>query len=194
MRSARRVLLGWLAFVVVTGGWLASVGPAAAQTGTESAAPGRTGGAKGQTTIATFEGQSIDLSTNWNGAKACIVLLRADVVECFRSLAGAEARVSAVTTLAAGYGYTCSSPLRLFEHNTYGGRQLMFFDRLYWQNLTDYGFNDQMTSYQIGACYSYLAEHVNGAGAFYPGPTSPWSVVPWPAAGWDNRVSSIYIA
>ena len=94
----------------------------------------------------------------------------------------------------AAAGWSCSSPLRLFEHSYYGGRQLLFFDRGYWQNLTDYGFNDQLSSYIIGACYTYLAEHTNGGGAFYPGSTSPWVGMSWLIAGWDNRVSSLYMA
>ena len=59
---------------------------------------------------------------------------------------------AAVMPQYAAAGYSCSSPLRLFEHSYYGGRQLLFFDRGYWQNLTDYGFNDQLSSYIVGAC------------------------------------------
>jgi hypothetical protein len=143
---------------------------------------------------ANFEGHRIDLSTNWEQAQACVVLRQAGLVECFRSLAKAQARGDAVTVQYAAAGYSCSSPLRLYEHSNYGGRQLMFFDRGYWQNLPDYGFNDQMSSYIVGACYSYLAEHTGGWGAYYPGPTSAWYGVSWLQAGWDNRVSSIYMA
>ena len=115
-------------------------------------------------------------------------------MECFRTLGQAEARAAAVMPQYAAAGYSCSSPLRLYEHSSYGGRQLLFFDRGYWQNLPDYGFNDQLSSYIIGGCYTYLAEHINGGGAFYPGPTWPWAGVPWMISGWDNRMSSIYMA
>ena len=143
---------------------------------------------------AGFEGRRIDLATNWEQAQACVVLRQAGLVECFRTLAQAQARADTITPQFAAAGYSCSYPLRIFEHSNYGGRQLLFFDRGYWQNLPDYGFNDQLSSYIVGACYTYLAEHVGGGGAFYPGPGWAWSGVPWLQAGWDNRVSSIYMA
>ena len=143
---------------------------------------------------AGFEGRRIDLATNWEQAQACIVLRQAGLVECFRTLAQAQARADTITPQYAAAGYSCSYPLRIFEHSNYGGRQLLFFDRGYWQNLPDYGFNDQLSSYIVGACYTYLAEHAGGGGAFYPGPRSAWSGVPWLQAGWDNRMSSIYMA
>ncbi len=202
MRLLRKEWVGWVALAIATAGWVASVGPASAQTARGGARPAehdpaaaRAAHSNGQPVTADFEGRRIDLSSTWQQARACIVMLQAKLVECFRSLADAEARVAKIPPQAAAYPYTCSSPLRLFEHNTYGGRQLLFFDRLFWQNLTDYGFNDQMTSFQVGACYSYLAEHTGGGGALYPpGPLPPWTAVAWPAAGWDNRVSSIYMA
>jgi hypothetical protein len=143
---------------------------------------------------AGFEGHRIDLATNWEQAQACVVLRRAGLVECFRTLAQAQARADTITPQYAAAGFSCSYPLRIFEHSNYGGRQLLFFDRGYWQNLSDYGFNDQLSSYIVGACYTYLAEHAGGGGAFYPGPRSAWSGVPWLQAGWDNRMSSIYMA
>ncbi|MEA2686445.1 MAG: hypothetical protein QOE93_1640, partial [Actinomycetota bacterium] len=90
--------------------------------------------------------------------------------------------------------FSCSTPLRLFENPAYGGRQLWFYSRGYWQNLPDYGFNDQESSFIVGACSTYQAEHVNGAGAWYPGANAPNSGVPFMASSWSDRVSSIYIA
>ena len=75
----------------------------------------------------------------------------------------------------------------------YGGRHLVFYDRGYWQNLTDYGFNDQMSSYIVGACSSHLAENTNGGGYWYPGNTNAGSAVSYVGAAWNDRVSSIYI-
>src|SRR5947209_7475635 len=39
-------------------------------------------------------------------------------------------------------GYLC-----LFQDANFGGRMLQFHDGGYWQNLTNYGFNDQMSSW-----------------------------------------------
>ena len=191
----RRGRWGWRTCAVATACLFASVAPAGAQS-TRGARPERPAVAATGTTpaAAAFEGHRIDLAKNWEQARACIVLRQAQIVECFRTLDQAEARAAAVMPQYAAAGYSCSSPLRLFEHSYYGGRQLLFFDRGYWQNLTDYGFNDQLSSYIVGACYTYLAEHINGVGAFYPGPRWAWSGVPWLTSGWDNRVSSLYMA
>lgn len=88
---------------------------------------------------------------------------------------------------------SCSSPLRLYEHGNYGGRQLQFYDRGYWQNLADYGFDNQLSSYITGACYAHLAENTNGGGYWYPGYTGPNHGEPFLSAGWNDRVSSIKI-
>ncbi len=202
MGSVRRGSFGWLALVAAGAGLLASVGasPASAQATrggswsppAERAPAERAPGVA--VTVAGFEGRRIDLSTNWEQARACLVLRQAGVVECFRSSADMEAAAGPITSEFAAAGYSCSSPLRLYEHSGYSGRQLMFFDRYYWQNLPDYGFNDQTSSYRIGACYSYLAEHSNGGGGYYPGPIAPWSNVAWMITSWNDRVSSIYLA
>jgi len=185
---------GWRSCAVATAFLVALIAPASAQT-TRGARPERPAVAAGSTPdAATFEGRRIDLAKNWEQAQACIVLRQAQIVECFRTLDQAEAQASAVMAQYAAAGYSCSSPLRLFEHSYYGGRQLLFFDRGYWQNLTDYGFNDQLSSYIVGACYTYQAEHINGVGAFYPGPGWAWSGVPYLISGWDNRMSSLYMA
>ncbi|MEA2900442.1 MAG: hypothetical protein QOH36_329 [Actinomycetota bacterium] len=191
----RRGSWGWRTCAVATACFLSFVAPAGAQT-TRDARPDRPTVPTPASTPAAagFEGHRIDLAKNWEQAQACIVLRQAQIVECFRTLDQAEARATEVMPQYAAAGYSCSSPLRLFEHSYYGGRQLLFFDRGYWQNLTDYGFNDQLSSYIVGACYTYLAEHTNGVGAFYPGPGSAWSGVPYLSSGWDNRISSLYMA
>jgi hypothetical protein len=193
---------GWPALAVATVSLLAFVAPASAQTergssrsapppskSQPSAAPAAPAGI-----VAAFEDHAIDLGANWEQAQACLVLRQAGLVECFRTLHEAEDRAEALQPQLAAATYSCSSPLRLFEHSNYAGRQLLFFDRGYWQNLPDYGFNDQLSSYIVGACTTYLAESTNGGGAFYPGPRGAWSGVSWLAAGWDNRVSSLYMA
>lgn len=153
--------------------------------------------------LAWFEGRQIDLRDGWGAATACMVWRERGVVECFRSAAAMalrEAELSAGSTATGGSdsvstaSYSCSSPLRLYEHGSYGGRQLSFWDRGFWQNLGDWGFNDQLSSFKIGSCYAYLAEHSWGGGEWYPGDTSPWVWSPTMWSGWNDRVSSIYNA
>ena len=98
----------------------------------------------------------------------------------------AEARASTVTPQVAAAGYSCSSPLRLFEHSNYGGRQLLFFDRGYWQNLPDYGFNDQLSSYIIGACYLLPGRAQRRGRALHPGPTWPVGRRPLDGSGLER--------
>ncbi len=201
MGSLGRLCVGVL--FAVAGGLAAPIGPAAARGGPDAPAttpasaevPPAEARKSGVPVIAKFEGRSINLVVGWEQARACMV--RQGQVECFRDVAALELSAGAVQAapaqLAGVGGYWCSSPLRLYEHSWYAGRQIMFYDRGYWQNLPDFGFNDQMTSYKVGGCTSYLAEHITGGGAWYPGPTAPYSVVGWPANNWDNRVSSVYL-
>jgi hypothetical protein len=88
----------------------------------------------------------------------------------------------------------CSrSCLHLYEHTNFGGRHLTFCDRGYWQNLTSYGFNDQLSSYKTGVRGAHLAEHTNGGGSWYPGNTGVCISGGGMSSGWNDRVSSIYI-
>ena len=150
--------------------------------------------------VARFEGAEIDLRAGWGEATACTVWRQGGVVECFRSPGAMEARER---VMGAGgdeteggsvrsSSWSCSSPLRLYEHGNYGGRQLSFWDPGFWQNLGDWGFNDAVSSYKVGSCHAWMAEHSWGGGEWYPGNSGPWSRSPtmWP--GWNDRISSIY--
>ena len=57
----------------------------------------------------------------------------------------------------------------------------------------DYGFEDRTSSYIVGGCYVYMAEHADGGGYWYPGPTYPYAGEPAMSWWWQDRVSSIYI-
>lgn len=142
--------------------------------------------------IADFEGTQIDLSADWGQARACMVWRGRGLLECYRSGEELGARVDQLSMSVAS-SWQCSSPLRLFGDGGYGGRELWFFDRGYWQNLGDYGFDDQLSSYIVGACYSHLAEYADGGGYWYPGSTSPYSATPYVYSSWNDRVSSIEI-
>jgi hypothetical protein len=147
--------------------------------------------------LALFEGKPIDLSKGWGDARACLVARGAGVVECFRDQAGLatresqfQAQIASSPVLAAT---SCSSPLRLFADASYGGRELDFYDRGYWQNLSTWSFDNQLSSYKVGACGVYLADYANGGGSWYPGNTSAGHDEPTMLSGWNDRISSIYI-
>lgn len=150
----------------------------------------------GSPSFALFEGKQIDLSKGWGDAHACLVAHIAGVVECFRDRSGMLARESQLQAQFASpeiAAVSCSSPLRLFADPSYGGRELDFYDRGYWQNLSTWSFDNQLSSYKVGACGVYLADYANGGGSWYPGNTSPGHDEPSMLLGWNDRVSSIYI-
>jgi hypothetical protein len=160
-------------------------------------------------TLADFEGSTVDLAGDWGAARACLVWRQGGVLECFRSATAMEQRVKelaprhdamqrgggtsspgAVTAFSA---FSCSSPLSVFDDIYYGGRQVSFWDRGFWQNLGDYGFDDRTSSYVVGGCYAHLAEYRDGAGWWYPGDTSPYHDEGWVSWAWNDRISSVYI-
>jgi hypothetical protein len=154
--------------------------------------------------LVKFENKLLDLSKGWGEAQACVVWETADASQCFRTEAEMDAytdKINAEINAGARGGEvgtmaTCSSYLRLYEHTSFGGRVLQFASRGYWQNLGDYGFNDETSSYRVGACSSNLAEHANGGGYYYPGSTSAGSSSSCMCAGstnWNDRVSSIRV-
>ena len=73
---------------------------------------------------------------------------------------GVEMELSAVAYGDCPAGWLC-----LWEHSNYAGRMLKFRDAGYWQNLTNYGFNDKMSSWRnrrgLDAEWSY---HTGGGG------------------------------
>ena len=186
--------------------WATAAGasaPAASQ-GAPPTAPAR----ERRGALAVFEGRLIDLSQSWGEARACLIWRQGGVEECFRTPEEMDARAfqlsperagrpdSTSGTATASYSassYSCSSSLRLYDYNYYGGRQLSFWDRGYWQNLWDYGFDDRTSSYAVGGCYVHLAEDPDGWGWWYPGPTYPWAGEPVMSWDWQNTISSIYI-
>jgi hypothetical protein len=157
--------------------------------------------AGGTSTIALFEGKTIDLSKDWGAAKACNV--QRGVINCFRTAKESDAKAAqqaktASPSIAQGY---CSTPLRLYEHANFNtspfpeGRILSFYDSGYWQNLDLWRFNDQTSSYKTGNCATSFAKDNDGRG------TNPSNVFvqAWQSDGymgggsWNDLLSSVYL-
>jgi hypothetical protein len=161
--------------------------------GVASTAQAKSEGSGGS--IASFDGTQIDLSQGWGAARACLVDETANDVECFRTQSELVLREEQLTAAApANPEVSCSTALKLFANTGYGGQELDFVDRGLWQNLSDWGFSNQTSSYKVGACSVDLADGANGGSPFYPGNTSAGHDEPSMLSGWDNRVSSIYIS
>jgi hypothetical protein len=140
-------------------------------TGTAQAQPSGAHGA-----LASYQGKTIDLSKDWQGAHTCAVFTQDDI-RCYSTAAAAEkatgykrsadtvaleaaeAGIAAVPSCARGW--VC-----LYEDSKGGGDRLIFQDGG-WQNLGDYGFNDKTSSWRNNQ-YSFddgdLAEHNGGRG------------------------------
>lgn len=142
--------------------------------------------------LALFEGKLIDLSRGWGEARACVVFDVERVGECYRDVATLQARETEFASEASILA-SCSTPLRLFANTGYGGQELDIYTRGVWQNLSTWGFDNQLSSYKVGACGSHLAENANGGGSWYPGNTGAGAQSSSMLSGWDNRVSSVYL-
>lgn len=149
--------------------------------------------ADGEGVLAWFDGQWIDLSEGWGGAAAC----SSDGVTatCYRSEAEMDrAAMASMASMAIVPLASCASSLRLYRSTSYGGAVLQLTTRGVYLNLSAYGFDNDTSSYKVGACASYFYDGANGGSPLYPGGTGANASATSMLTGWDNRVSSVYIA
>lgn len=157
-------------------------------------------GSVGDPSHAVFEGEVIDLAERWAEAGACAEL--GVVVECFRTeaellashpeLAAAQvsiARSEATATAAS----SCGSSLRLYRLTGHSGGTLYLTTRLVGHNLSSYGFDNDTSSYTVGACSSAFYSGSNLGGSQYPGSTGAYASASAMVSGWNNVVSSVII-
>lgn len=142
--------------------------------------------------VADFEGTRINLRDGWGPARACTS--DGTITTCYRSEADmdraepAAQRSGGVTPSAA-----CSSSLRLYRSTSFGGSVLQLTIRGTYTNLSAYGFDNDTSSYKVGACSAYLYDGSSGGAPTYPGSTGANVSASSMTSGWDNRVSSVYI-
>ena len=175
---------------------------AAALTATTLAAPAVGHATEGaDPSRAHFEGGTIDLAESWGNATACAEL--GDIVDCYRSeaelltarpelgdrTAHAENAAAGSVALAA----TCSSSLRLYRSNGFGGSVLHLSTRLLAINLSTYGFDNDTSSYRVGSCAAAFYAGANLSGAQFPGSTGAYASASTMLTGWNNVVSSVII-
>lgn len=161
------------------------------------AAGGRPSAAQGlpdSGVIADFEGRQIDLAEGWGGAQACLVL--SSTIHCFRTvdeLSAAEKSLVAGDGALVSLAATCSTALRLYDGTYQTGSLLSIASRGQWINLGLYGFDNQTSSYRVGACAVELASGTNGGGSRYFRCLSAYCEEDVMASGWDNVLSSAYL-
>ena len=140
--------------------------------------------------IASFDGGWIDLTKGWGEATAC--WSKGESTACFRTEAEMDrtmnARSNGPTPLAS-----CSSSLRLYRSTGFAGGVLSLTTQNTYINLSAYGFDNDTSSYRVGACAAAFYDGANGGAPLYPGATGAGASASSMAAGWDNRISSVYI-
>lgn len=145
--------------------------------------------------LAFYNGGIINMSQGWGSAQVC------DVTDagtyCFANQSEFQIWTSS-HPLASGAGSlspmtNCSSNLDLYANISYGGSELMLNSQGNWINLSSYGFSDIVSSFKVGTCSISMNDAANGSGNFYPGPTSPGSLVSWIGTAWNDRIQSVFI-
>lgn len=128
-------------------------------------------------------------------SRACLVAAD-NTMECFpneRALDAAHPELNAKEAPGASPSAACSSSVRLYTATNYGGSVYVYTARQQVINLQS-GIDNQTSSYKIGACGATFYENASLGGAMYPGSTSANASSTSMNSGWDNRVSSIWIA
>lgn len=148
--------------------------------------------------IAQFEGGTIDLRNGWGEAEACAT----DGVstECFRTEDELDQFLTTDTTLRlgalgdVGIQSACSTVLKLFSNPSFSGSVLALSTRFAVINLSTWSFSNITSSYSVGACSSTFYDGANAVPPVYPGNTTAGASAASMLAGWDNRISSVYIS
>ena len=172
----------------------------------------RTPGATGQ---ARFEGRTIDLQRGWGDAQTCVVWNADGETDCYRSQSAADAAVrrhdrpevstaSGTRSMALagdprGAGdpgavqlaSTCSDWLYLYEHSGFSGRVLQFRDRSVYQDLANWGFANETSSFRVGSCGVAFRD---AGWSLYPGWSGPGATASSMASGWNDRIRYLRIS
>ena len=140
--------------------------------------------------IAAFDGGWIDLTKGWGEATACSSDGASTV--CFHTEAEMDQTMNASLRGPMPLA-SCSSSLRLYRSTGFAGGVLSLTTQNTYINLSAYGFDNDTSSYRVGACASYFYDGTNGSGSLYPGATGAGASASSMVSGWDNRISSVYI-
>lgn len=148
--------------------------------------------------IAQFEGRSIDLKQGWGDAQACHVAEDLSIT-CFRTEKQMDDALGLKHVAGGDYpsaanGYaSCGSSLRLYRNSYYSTPVLYLTTRWSWITLSWFGFDNVTSSYKVGACQSLFRSGSYGTGSTYPGWTGAYAKRSTMGWSWDNVLSSVYI-
>lgn len=138
--------------------------------------------------LATFEDQVIDLSKGWGEAKACTT--DGTTTHCYRSEAEMKAAPSTnVSTMASA----CTPSVMLYSGTYFSGLSLNLTLSNVLHQLSKFNFDNITSSFGIGYCNARFYDGLSTFTAQYPGSTLAYASASVMAAGWDNRISSVFI-
>jgi len=141
---------------------------------------------------ASYEGQTISLSQGWQGATACVAFATGNT-ECFATRAGLQAAIALASSVGAIPATSCGAGfLYLFSSANYEGSELALAGPLAWSNLSNYGFSDEMSSWDnTTSCTAYVAKGTNGSGSQLTMPANDYSA--YVGSSWDHLAQSVRI-
>ncbi len=79
----------------------------------------------------------------------------------------------------------------MYEHTGFSGRTLRFRERGHYQDLADWGFAGQTSSYRVGSCPVTLRD---AGWTSYPGWTGAGASASSMSSGWNDRVRYLRIS
>lgn len=188
MRTSPRTVRASLVGVAASA---AALGPTAVVLQSSSAAAadnaGTSGGSSGAaTSLATYDGRTINLANGWQGATACAVVSPTDV-QCFDTPAAMYQsglvpkpgpQISSSPSVASGgitpddgsINCTYGGWEYYFQNINYGGNELSILGSNFsvsdWIDLDDYGWGDTISSWKNANCYAaigWTGQYLNGS-------------------------------
>ncbi len=87
---------------------------------------------------------------------------------------------------------TCATNLVLYENLNYGGRALILAASSSVYNLSNYNFDNIVSSFKVGSCAANFFDGPSKTGNQYPGVTSPGTATSWIGSTWNDRIVSVY--
>jgi hypothetical protein len=122
----------------------------------------------------------------------CAILSGLLVSDAGASSADARSFSNMEATLA-GPAVSCSTPLKLYNGTSLTGTSVSIYTRGLWIDLSTVAFDNQTSSFKVGACAIELAAGAGGTGAHYTRCLSAGCTENSMLSGWNNTVSSAYL-
>lgn len=144
---------------------------------------------KSRVAYANYKGKSINLTSSWEGAKACVV--ESAKINCFDSYAQANSFTRSSDSLQTNSlsASACGTWTYVYQYTNFRGRRLQFRDSGYWQDYATYGFRNRQSSWSNPRCKGVWLYDIGTGQYYYEGPNARSASM----GAWDNRADYIYL-